>query len=74
MSESKDALITEADVQAFKQEVNQGCFKDRVYELMEQEPELAFYVSERYAKTLDPCLPCAAPAMGWISSIGGNGE
>ena len=53
MSESKDALITEADVQAFKQEVNQGRFKDRVYELMEQEPELAFYVSERYAKTLD---------------------
>ena len=53
MNKSNEALITEADVQAFKDEVNRGCFKDRVYELMQREPELAFYVSERYSKTLD---------------------
>jgi hypothetical protein len=53
MCKSNEPLITEADVQAFKDEVNQGCFKDRIYELMDQEPELAFYVSERYSKTID---------------------
>jgi hypothetical protein len=50
---TNDGLITAADVQAFKDEVNRGRFRDQVHEMMDREPELAFYISERHGKTLD---------------------
>lgn len=51
-TKTTDALITEADVQAFKDDVNRGVFKDIVYEEMRREPELAIFASDRYCKLL----------------------
>ena len=49
---TSDALITEADIQAFKDEVNRGVFKDIVYDQISREPELAVFVADRYSKIL----------------------
>ena len=49
---TSDGLITEADVQKFKKEIDQGYFKVRVMEMIAQEPQLALYLSDRYDKTL----------------------
>ncbi|HEY1686482.1 MAG TPA: hypothetical protein VGG19_17090 [Tepidisphaeraceae bacterium] len=50
---TNDALITPADIQAFKDEVNRGRLSDLVFDLISQEPELGFYLVERYSKTLE---------------------
>jgi hypothetical protein len=52
-STTNDGLITPADIQAFKDEVNQGRLSDLVFELMSREPELGFYLAERYSRAIN---------------------
>jgi hypothetical protein len=44
-----DALITEADVASIKADVDRGEYNRLVFELTAREPDLAIFVSEKYA-------------------------
>lgn len=48
-----DALIRASDIQAFKEEINRGVFKDMVREQIAREPELATFISDRYSRLLN---------------------
>ena len=50
---STDGLITEADIQQFKEEMKRGEFESRVVELIAQEPELVFFISEHQSEIVD---------------------
>lgn len=47
-----DGLVTAADVRNFKAELNLGCFKARLFEMVAQEPQLAEFIHERQSKVM----------------------